>query len=109
MNQSMARNNEAEERTDAMFGEMDYLAHSVCHFMAGDGLSGVAGVVGCFWLVFGGPSLKLTDGSSRQVSSHLPEVQPIPKRKKKSSSQPSVVRGKGAGFISREGPISLDF
>ncbi|CAJ1442457.1 unnamed protein product, partial [Effrenium voratum] len=35
MNQSMARNNEAEERTDAMFGEMDYLAHSVCHFMAG--------------------------------------------------------------------------
>jgi len=36
MNQSMARNNEAEERTDAMFGEMDYLAHSVCHFMAGD-------------------------------------------------------------------------
>lgn len=24
-----------EERTDAMFGEMDYLAHSVCHFMAG--------------------------------------------------------------------------
>ena len=41
MNQSMARNNEAEERTDAMFGEMDYLAHSVCHFMAGD--------VGCEW------------------------------------------------------------
>ena len=38
MNQSMARNNEAEERTDAMFGEMDYLAHSVCHFMAGDGM-----------------------------------------------------------------------
>lgn len=35
MNQSMLRNNEAEERTDAMFGEMDYLAHSVCHFMAG--------------------------------------------------------------------------
>ena len=44
MNQSMARNNEAEERTDAMFGEMDYLAHSVCHFMAGDVGCGVGGV-----------------------------------------------------------------
>ncbi|CAK9010495.1 unnamed protein product [Durusdinium trenchii] len=35
MNQSMARNNEATERTDEMFGEMDFLVHSVCAFMAG--------------------------------------------------------------------------
>jgi len=35
MNQSMARNNEATERTDEMFGEMDFLVHSVCSFMAG--------------------------------------------------------------------------
>ncbi|CAJ1382888.1 unnamed protein product, partial [Effrenium voratum] len=35
MNQSMARNNEATERTDEMFGEMDFLVHSVCNFLAG--------------------------------------------------------------------------
>ncbi|CAE7251790.1 GCS1 [Symbiodinium sp. CCMP2592] len=35
MNQSMARNNEATERTDEMFGELDFLIHSVCSFMQG--------------------------------------------------------------------------
>lgn len=31
----MARNNEATERTDEMFGELDFLIHSVCSFMQG--------------------------------------------------------------------------
>eukprot|EP00439_Symbiodinium_sp_Y106_P013526 s7166_g1.t4 len=37
MNQSMARNNEATQRTDEMFGELDFLVHSVCTFMQGAG------------------------------------------------------------------------